>query len=1056
MISLKRNSKGMNIDINELYPIFIKYLKNCSSEQELREMFSQRILSSLSLTDEMVSHVNHEYSVLKGRIDSLYGQLILEFKAPGIIPKYSSNKKFLTYTNQVVTHINGLAKDNKSGTDNILGILFDGNTVAYVYILGDKTFVKGPYEIDLFQFKKLLNSIFYGLTAPKALSSKNLISDFGLKAVVCNECIRLLYKNIRESKNKRSLMLFAQWKIYFREICGYEFESKKKNLRRILEVHYGLDDPEIEVLTFAIHTYFSIVLTLLSLKIGEVISKNFEADHWLKTLTVSSDTELKNNLNKVWKNIPFKEIGFNNLIEPTFFSWFIDEQSTEFYEKIRILTQLIADYSSETLRVHDINESDILKDLYQSLSPRQLRQALGEFYTPYWLAEYTLNNLGYAPKPGIKAIDPTCGSGTFLIAAINIYKKNNFTLESNVLCKNIFSDIRGIDLNPLAVAASKINYLIALGEENLTSLQGEETEIPIYLSDSMLAPLEHKYESGDEYIIPTKVANFAIKKSFVNDPKFTISMTTIEDSIKLNDDYDIFKNKLISLVGWTDHDVDSLLKENYETLMRLEKNHLNGIWAGIIKNFFAPTFMEKSDYIIGNPPWVNWENLPESYRDSIKKYWSEYAYNLFRIKGLQARLGSAHDDICVLLTYIVSDIFLKFGGKIGFVLPQTLFKAKGGGDGFRRFEIENNFYFNVESVDDMVNVQPFADTSNKTSVFIATKSKTPNRYPVLYRKWSKNRKYLYQSKDSIETVLNNVSIQNQVAIPIDKDKSSSPWLTGEKSIVQKLHKLVGASSYRARKGVDTSLNQVFWGKIIQSKGNLSQIENCQSSGKSKVRQRKDIWIEKNCLYPVLRGKNFTKWKYEVKLNQILLYDQKSGKPLDKVTANRLFPKAVQYFSTPDYLPLLEKRAIYQKHLNKYPSYACFDIGPYSFKKFKVVWKALASGMQSCVVSEHDGRLIVPDHNVMMIPIDLKDEAYYLSGVLNSSLSTLFITSYVEWFFSTHVLEYFNIPKYNKQDSLHNHISNISIEAHKETNESRLKDLELRLDNAVNKLFDFSN
>ena len=154
------------------------------------------------------------------------------------------------------------------------------------------------------------------------------------------------------------------------------------------------------------------------------------------------------------------------------------------------------------------------------------------------------------------------------------------------------------------------------------------------------------------------------------------------------------------------------------------------------------------------------------------------------------------------------------------------------------------------------------------------------------------------------------------------------------------------------------------------------------------------------------------------------------------------------------MPLLERRAIYLKHLNQYPSYACFDIGPYSFAKFKVVWKALASGMQSCVVSEHDGRLIVPDHNVMMIPVELKEEAYYVSGVLNSSLSTLFITSYVEWFFSTHVLEHFNIPSYNKKNSLHNLIANISMEAHEEANSSKLRGLELKLDLAVNKLFNF--
>lgn len=1042
----------MKFNVKNLYSTFVKYIQTCSSEQDLREMFSQRVLSGFGFTDEMVSHVKHEYSVLHGRIDSLYGHAILEFKAPGTVPKNRSSKKFLKYVEQVSTHISGIAKEHNSETDNLIGILFDGSMVSYIYLIDRKTIIKGPYNFDYYQFRKLLNSLYYGLTAPKAISSRNLIADFGLNSVLCNELINLLYHQTIITKNDRSALLFSQWKVYFREICGYEFESKK-NLRRIVEVNYGINNPDIETLTFAIHTYFSIILTFLAVKVGEVISKSFDADHWL-AMSAEQDTDaLHDNLNIIFQNIPFKEIGYTNLIEPTFFSWFIQEKEVKIFEKIRLIAKLVAEYSTATLKIHDIHESDILKELYQSLSPRELRHSLGEFYTPDWLAEHTLLRLKYSPKPGIKTIDPTCGSGTFIIAAINAYKSANCSLEPDQLSKNILADIKGIDLNPLAVAASKINYLIALGEENLIALEGSDIEIPIYLSDSMLAPLEHKYETGDEYVIPTKVANFSIKKSFVNDQRFIESMAALEDAIKNGDDYKLFHHRLMATLKWTSQEIDDALEDTYSILQELENKGLNGIWAGIIKNFFAPTFMGLSDYIIGNPPWVNWENLPESYRDSIKKYWSEYAYNLFRIKGMQARLGSAHDDICVLLTYIVADNFLKFNGKIGFILPQTLFKSKGGGDGFRRFEIENNFYFDVISVDDMVSLQPF-DAANKTSVFIATKSKTPTKYPVKYYKWIKNKGYTTNPRHTLEIILENVDIKEQIAIPIDENKPSSPWLSGDQSVVNKLHKIVGKSHYQARKGVDTSLNQVFWVKAIQEKGALVKVHNCQSRGRSTVRQRNDIWVEKGCLYPVLRGQNFKKWNYEIDLDQILLYDVNTGKPLDKSAAKKKFPKAVKYFSTSDYIPLLEKRAIYQKHLSQYPNYSCFDIGPYSFSEFKVVWKALASGMQSCVISRHEKRIIIPDHNVMMIPLDNEKEAFYLAGILNSRLASLFVTSYVEWFFSTHILEYFLIPKFNNKIKLHNLIGDLSIKAHNETDLTKLEIIEKKLDKSVDALFDY--
>ena len=111
-------------------------------------------------------------------------------------------------------------------------------------------------------------------------------------------------------------------------------------------------------------------------------------------------------------------------------------------------------------------------------------------------------------------------------------------------------------------------------------------------------------------------------------------------------------------------------------------------------------------------------------------------------------------------------------------------------------------------------------------------------------------------------------------------------------------------------------------------------------------------------------------------------------------------------------------------------------------------------MQSCVVSKHHNKIIVPDHNVMMIAVDDEKEAYYLSGVLNSNLATLFVTSYVEWFYSTHILEYFKIPKYNKKNATHQLISNLSMKAHKEQKEQKLGEIEKKLNASVVDLFGF--
>lgn len=136
-------------------------------------------------------------------------------------------------------------------------------------------------------------------------------------------------------------------------------------------------------------------------------------------------------------------------------------------------------------------------------------------------------------------------------------------------------------------------------------------------------------------------------------------------------------------------------------------------------------FQKKVDYIIGNPPWIDWQNLPENYRDSIQRYW--YEYKVFDHRGQKAQLGSAHDDISVLMTYVIMNNFLKDHGKLAFVINQNLLQTSGGGEGFRKFQIKEKIPVSVESVNDFVDVEPFKNlgVNNKTATIVLKKMRAP-------------------------------------------------------------------------------------------------------------------------------------------------------------------------------------------------------------------------------------------------------------------------------------------------------------------------------------------
>ena len=56
--------------------------------------------------------------------------------------------------------------------------------------------------------------------------------------------------------------------------------------------------------------------------------------------------------------------------------------------------------------------------LYQRYFDRDTRKALGEFYTPPEVIEFILDECRYKGQRADRLLDPACGSGSFLAAAL--------------------------------------------------------------------------------------------------------------------------------------------------------------------------------------------------------------------------------------------------------------------------------------------------------------------------------------------------------------------------------------------------------------------------------------------------------------------------------------------------------------------------------------------------------------------------------------------------------------------------------------------------------------
>ncbi len=128
---------------------------------------------------------------------------------------------------------------------------------------------------------------------------------------------------------------------------------------------------------------------------------------------------------------------------------------------------------------------DYFKTFYQQLLPREVRHALGEYYTPDWLAEYLMQLVGERAKDG-RIIDPACGSGTFLLHALRKQRQTLSVCQEDraTQLSRLLHSVVGIDVHPLAVAAARLNYALAIVD--LLHPGAPLPELPVYQADSIL------------------------------------------------------------------------------------------------------------------------------------------------------------------------------------------------------------------------------------------------------------------------------------------------------------------------------------------------------------------------------------------------------------------------------------------------------------------------------------------------------------------------------------------------------------------------------------------
>ncbi|MGL1892848.1 MAG: SAM-dependent methyltransferase [Spirochaetaceae bacterium] len=131
----------------------------------------------------------------------------------------------------------------------------------------------------------------------------------------------------------------------------------------------------------------------------------------------------------------------------------------------------------------------------------------------------------------------------------------------------------------------------------------------------------------------------------------------------------------------------------------------------------------KCDLYIGNPPFINFSDLDEDYREKIKPIWLSY---FPESKGFKMLLGDSRGDISQLIFAFTVKQYLKNSGRIGVILPNSLIKGNSASAGFRKFQ---NIV--VESIVDISDDNPFNNTT-RNCFYILAKNGGKTKFPIKY------------------------------------------------------------------------------------------------------------------------------------------------------------------------------------------------------------------------------------------------------------------------------------------------------------------------------------
>lgn len=604
--------------------------------------------------------------------------------------------------------------------------------------------------------------------------------------------------------------------------------------------------------------------------------------------------------------------------------------------------------------------------LYQYIVPSHVRHVLGEYYTPSWLVDFVLEEVGLAKvSEPFRLVDPTCGCGSFIARAIRLLQDSPDVLRD--------SRFIGYDINPIATTLTGLSIL---AWENELGLR-----------------IDHTLATGD-----------FIRNS--DAPRVR------PDSVHASQ-VDFIRDSHVDAEG--EEENETATGNGYVTLSDPQQRDLERDATACAQQQSIVDRPIEADFIVGNPPWMTWDALSGDYRDTLASEWRETPLAVH--KGWRAKVSAGKTEIATLVVYNSVNRLSKEGTVLGYVLPLSVFQSRHASRGFREFQTLSGKRYELTYLSDFSRVKLFPDASNRPCVasFTVAEGVIGKTEAI---EWTQTNGFLEGNPKHLCRM-----DDNDVGSPLvlvggeEKDRLK---------LVGKSHYRARGGVNTGGANSIMWLNVLEEDRAADT----VLVENICTTRRSKAKHEKGwverdavrpLLVGTGIKRWSLSTVRFLMFPY--------LPESPKEAMAEREIASR-FPLAHAYLlrfreelaSRKEYHRWGCRGPFYELYRIGPYTFSRFRVF-WQHTGFSGKLKACASN------SEYDSLFPIPDQKVILIGCDSEEESHFVTGLLNSSITAWILTRYLGTDASPHIMDYIPIPKFDPENQLHSRVSELSRDAH---------------------------